>query len=251
MSLAKRIIACLDVDAGRVVKGVQFTDIRDVGDPVELAMRYEAEGADEVVFLDITASHEGRDTTLDFVRRTAEHLFIPLTVGGGIRSPEDMRATLNAGADKVAINTAALNDPDLIARCSKRFGAQCVVVAVDAKRHGGGWYVFTHGGREDTGMDAVAWCKQAAELGAGEILLTSMDADGTLNGYDDALLAAVCSAVPIPVVASGGCGGPGHMAVAFRVGADAALAASIFHDGTHTVGDVKTALADEGIGVRP
>lgn len=252
MSLAKRIIPCLDVDAGRVVKGVKFQNLRDVGDPVELAERYEEQGADEVVFLDISASHEGRETTLDMVRRTAETLSIPLTVGGGIRAPDDMRAALNAGADKVAINTAALDRPELITECSERFGTQCVVVAVDGKRVGEGcWNCFTHGGRNDTGLDAVEWCRQAAELGAGEILLTSMDGDGVQTGYDTAFLTAVCAAINIPVVASGGCGEAAHMVDALATGADAALAASIFHDGDATVAEVKAILADAGIEVRP
>lgn len=252
MTLAKRIIPCLDVDAGRVVKGVKFQDLRDVGDPVELAARYEQQGADEVVFLDISASHEGRETTLDMVRRCAERLTIPLTVGGGIRKPEDMRAALNAGADKVAVNTAALDNPQLINDCSERFGAQCVVVAVDGKSNGDGtWNAYTHGGRTDTGKDAVAWCQEAAERGAGEILLTSMDADGVQTGYDIPFLAAVCNAVNIPVVASGGCGEPAHMVDALAAGADAALAASIFHDGMHTVAETKSLLANAGIPIRP
>ncbi len=251
MTLAKRIIPCLDVDAGRVVKGVQFVDIRDVGDPVELAARYEQEGADEIVFLDITASHEGRDTMMHVVQATAEQLSIPLTVGGGIRTADDMRRALNAGADKVAINTAALNDPELIAECSRRFGAQCVVVAVDAKRVGPGrWNVFTHGGRNDTGTDALVWCQEAARLGAGEILLTSMDGDGTRDGYDTELLAAVGQAVHIPVIASGGCGNVGHIVEALKV-SDAALAASIFHDGDATVAQVKHALLAARVEVRP
>lgn len=250
--LAKRVIPCLDVDAGRVVKGVNFQGLRDVGDPVELAVRYEEQGADEIVFLDISASHEGRDTTLDMVRRTAESLSIPLTVGGGVRSPADMRAALNAGADKVAVNTAALDRPDLINECAERFGAQCVVVAVDAKLSGDGtWNCYTHGGRTDTGRDALDWCREAAERGAGEILLTSMDADGVQTGYDLPMLRAVTSAVSIPVVASGGCGEPTHMVDALATGADAALAASIFHDGTHTVGEVKRLLAAAGVPVRP
>jgi imidazole glycerol-phosphate synthase subunit HisF len=260
MTLAKRIIPCLDVDAGRVVKGVKFQDLRDVGDPVELAIRYEQEGADEVVFLDISASHEGRRTTLDVVRRTAERLFIPLTVGGGIRAPEDMRDALNAGADKVAVNTAALLDPDLITRCAERFGAQCVVVAVDAKRveadqasSGPHWTVHTHGGRRDTGRDAIEWCQEAATRGAGEILLTSMDSDGTRDGYDLELTRAVAEAVPIPVIASGGCGRADHMVPALGPagGADAALAASIFHDRDATVAEVKALLAAAGVPVRP
>jgi cyclase len=252
MTLAKRIVVCLDVDRGRVVKGVKFQGLRDVGDPAELARRYEAEGADEVVFLDITASHEGRATLFDAVRRTAEGLFVPLTVGGGIRSPDDMRAALNAGADKVAVNTAALERPALITECSRRFGAQCVVVAVDAKRTGPGkWSVFTHGGRRDAGRDAVAWAEEAARLGAGEILLTSMDADGTRDGYDLDLTRAVAAAVPIPVVASGGCGKPAHLADAFRAGADAALAASLFHDRQATVAEAKVQVARAGWPVRP
>ncbi len=252
MTLAKRIVPCLDVDAGRVVKGVNFQDLRDIGDPVELAHRYEVQGADEVVFLDISASHEGRATTLDMVRRCAEQLFIPLTVGGGIREPDDMRAALNAGADKVAVNTAALLRPELITDCAQRFGRQCVVVAVDAKSNGDGtWNAYTHGGRTDTGLDAVQWCMDAVRRGAGEILLTSMDGDGTRDGYDTELLRAVCDAVDIPVVASGGCGEPAHIVPALQAGADAALAASIFHDGDATVADVKRLLADAGIPVRP
>ncbi len=252
MTLAKRIIPCLDVDAGRVVKGINFQNLRDVGDPVELAARYEEQGADEVVFLDIGASHQGRETTLDMVRRTAERLTIPLTVGGGIRTPDDMRAALNAGADKVAVNTAALDHPELIDACSERFGAQCVVVAVDGKAHDdGSWHAYTHGGRTDTGRDAVAWCQEAAQRGAGEILLTSMDADGVQTGYDLPFLQAVCSAVSIPVVASGGCGEPAHMVDALQAGADAALAASIFHDGMHTVGETKALLAAAGVPIRP
>jgi len=251
MTLAKRVVVCLDVDAGRVVKGVKFRDLRDVGDPVALAKRYEDEGADEVVFLDISASHEDRATMLDVVRRTAEALFVPLTVGGGIRSPSDMRDALNAGADKVAINTAALAHPELIGACAERFGSQCVVVAVDAKRTPGGWRVFTHGGRRDGGRDAVAWCQEAATRGAGEILLTSMDADGTHDGYDIELTRAVARAVPIPVVASGGCGEAGHMVKVLDAGADAALAASIFHDGHSRVGAVKRHLTEAGIPTRP
>lgn len=256
MSLAKRIIPCLDVDAGRVVKGVRFQDLRDIGDPAALAVEYERQGADEVVFLDITASHEGRDTVLDLVRRSAEDLSIPLTVGGGVRTPEDMRATLNAGADKVAINTAALADPSVITACSRRFGAQCVVVAVDAKRVTAPdapptWHVFTHGGRNDTGRDAIDWCREAAQRGAGEILLTSMDADGTRDGYDLDLLRAVSAAVNVPVVASGGCGDAAHMVDALAAGADAALAASIFHDKDASVADVKSLLGEAGIPVRP
>jgi imidazole glycerol-phosphate synthase subunit HisF len=254
LTLARRIVVCLDVDRGRVVKGVRFQGLRDVGDPAELARRYEAEGADEVVFLDIGASHEGRATLLDTVRRTAEALFIPLTVGGGIRSPDDMRAALNAGADKVAVNTAALERPQLITECSVRFGAQCVVVAIDAKRvpgEPGRWNVFTHGGRRDTGRDAVEWAREAARLGAGEVLLTSMDADGTRDGYDLELTRAVADAVPVPVVASGGCGRPAHLAEAFQAGADAALAASLFHDRQATVAEAKVQVAQAGWPVRP
>ncbi len=251
MSLARRIIPCLDVNGGRVVKGVNFQDLRDIGDPVELAVRYEQQGADEVVFLDIGATHEGRQTTLDMVRRCAENLFIPLTVGGGVRTPEDMRATLNAGADKVAINTAAIRAPELISDCAQRFGRQCVVVAVDAKSNGDGtWNAYTHGGRQDTGLDAVAWCRDAARRGAGEILLTSMDADGTRDGYDAPLNAAVNAAVTVPVVASGGCGSIQHIVTALQQGADAALAASIFHDGDATVGDVKQAMVAAGVPAR-
>ncbi len=251
MSLTKRIIPCLDVDAGRVVKGVNFQDLRDVGDPVELANRYEKEGADEIVFLDISASHMGRETTLDMVRRTAQSLFIPLTVGGGIRAPEDVRAALNAGADKVAMNTAALANPNLISDCSEQFGAQCIVVAVDARSNGDGtWNVFSHGGRTDTGVDALEWCEKATHLGAGEILLTSMDGDGTRDGYDLKLTQAVSNAVSIPVIASGGCGTARHMIDALVAGADAALAASIFHDQDATVGEVKQMLKDAGVAVR-
>ena len=257
MTLARRIVVCLDVDHGRVVKGVRFQDLRDVGDPAELAQRYEADGADEVVFLDITASHEGRGTLFDTVRRTAESLFVPLTVGGGIRTPDDMRAALNAGADKVAVNTAALERPQLITECSQRFGAQCVVVAIDAKRvatppgAAPRWNVFTHGGRRDTGRDAVAWAKEAVALGAGEVLLTSMDADGTQDGFDLDLTAAVSKAVPVPVVASGGCGRPEHLADALKAGADAALAASLFHDRRSTVRAAKARVAAAGLEIRP
>ncbi len=250
MTLAKRIIPCLDVDGGRVVKGVNFQDLRDIGDPVELAALYERQGADEVVFLDISASHQGRDTTLDMVRRTAETLTIPLTVGGGVRTPDDMRAVLNAGADKVAINTAALDNPELIDDCAACFGAQCVVVAVDGKSNGDGtWNCYTHGGRTDTGRDLLEWVAESAERGAGEILLTSMDADGVQTGYDIDMLRAVSQAVSVPVVASGGCGAPEHMVEALQW-ADAALAASIFHDDMHTVGAAKQVVAAAGIPIR-
>ncbi|HUR61237.1 MAG TPA: imidazole glycerol phosphate synthase subunit HisF [Candidatus Thermoplasmatota archaeon] len=252
MTLARRIVACLDVAAGRVVKGVRFQDLRDMGDPVELALRYQEEGADEVVFLDITASHEARATLLDVVRRTSESLSIPLTVGGGIRSPDDMRAALNAGADKVAVNSAALADPALLDACSRRFGAQCVVLAVDCKATGSGrWTAFSHGGRRDTGRDALAWCLEGAQRGAGEILLTSMDADGTGQGYDLPLVRAVSGAVPVPVVASGGCGRALHIVEALGAGADAALVASLFHERKATVKEAKALVASAGLAVRP
>lgn len=252
MTLAKRIVVCLDVDRGRVVKGVRFQDLRDMGDPAELAARYEREGADEVVFLDIVASHENRATLLDVVRRTAETLSIPLTVGGGIRTPDDMRAALNSGADKVAVNSAALARPDLLAECSRRFGAQCVVLAVDSKSVGPGrWRVFSHGGRRDTGRDAVAWCIEGARLGAGEILMTSMDADGTQAGYDLGLVRSVAEAVAVPTVASGGCGKPGHLVEALQAGADAALAATLFHEQKATVKEAKALVALAGLPVRP
>ncbi|HZU07613.1 MAG TPA: imidazole glycerol phosphate synthase subunit HisF [Chloroflexota bacterium] len=251
--LTKRIIPCLDVTGGRVVKGVSFVSLRDAGDPVELAAFYNAEGADELVFLDITASSEGRETMVEVVERTAERVFIPLTVGGGVRSVEDMRRLLRAGADKTAINTAAVADPTLIARGAEAFGSQCIVVAIDAKRRadGSGWEVYTHGGRRPTGLDAVAWAVRAAELGAGEILLTSIDADGTQDGYDLALTAAVSTAVPIPVIASGGAGRPEHLLAAVTEGcADAVLAASIFHYGTYRIAEVKAFLAARGVPVR-
>jgi cyclase len=245
--LKKRIIPCLDVKGGRVVKGVKFESLRDVGDPAELAARYAAEGADEVVFLDIGASKEERKTTLDVVRRTAEALFIPLTVGGGVRSIDDVQDALNAGADKVSMNTAAVLRPDLVREASERFGAQCVVVAIDAKRSGDHWQVFTHGGSKATGLDAVRWAKQVAALGAGEILLTSMDRDGTRDGFDLELTRAVVDASGIPVIASGGAGNAEHMAAALVEGrADAALAASVFHDRELTVAQVKKACADRG-----
>ena len=250
--LKKRIIPCLDVKGGRVVKGVKFENLRDVGDPAELAARYAQEGADEVVFLDISASKDERRTTLDVVRRTAEALFIPLTVGGGIRTVEDVQDALNAGADKVSMNTSAIQNPALISESSERFGAQCIVVAIDAKRKpAGGWEVFTHGGSKPTGFDAVEWARRVAQLGAGEILLTSMDRDGTRDGFDLELTRAVVEASGIPVIASGGAGNARHMADALTVaGADAALAASIFHERQLTVGDVKRACLDAGAAMR-
>lgn len=252
--LAKRVVVCLDVDAGRVVKGMAFRNLRDVGDPAELAARYEAEGADEVVFLDITASVEERATTLDTVRRTAERLFIPLTVGGGIGSVEDAQRVLRAGADKVAVNTAAVRRPSLITEAAARFGAQCVVASIDAGRDlamPSGYRVFTHGARTPTELDAVAWARRCAELGAGEILLTAIERDGARDGYDLALTRAVADAVPVPVVASGGAGGPADFPPAFTDGrAEAALAAGIFHDGVVSVGAVKEALAEAGVAVR-
>ena len=255
--LAKRVIPCLDVHAGRVVKGVQFVDLVDAGDPVELAAAYDAEGADELVFLDITASHEGRDTMVDVAHRTAEQVFIPLTVGGGIREIADARRLLRAGADKVSVNTAALQRPGLIAEGADQFGAQCIVVAIDARRReptdpSKGWEVYTHGGRRSTGIDAVAWAVRAEELGSGEILLTSMDKDGTQDGYDIELLRAVSSAVNIPVIASGGAGTLDHFAEAVSDGmADAVLAASLFHFGQLSIKAVKEHMIGRGIVVRP
>ncbi len=253
--LAKRVIPCLDVTEGRVVKGTNFLNLRDAGDPVEVASRYEREGADELVFLDITASHQRRGIILDIVSRTAEQVFMPLTVGGGIRTLEDIRALLQAGCDKVSINTTAVTDPDFVARAADRFGSQCIVVNIDPKRvlKDGKefWEVHIHGGRTPTGLEAVAWAKQVEQLGAGEIVLTSMDCDGTCNGYDIEITAAVSSAVQIPVVASGGAGKPEHLADAIEFGrADAALAASIFHFGQFTIDQTKRIMADRGIPVR-
>jgi cyclase len=241
----------LDVDAGRVVKGVRFLELRDAGNPVELAARYDAEGADELVFLDITATVEGRDATYEVISKTAEQVFIPLTVGGGVRSEDDVRSLLRAGADKVSLNSAAVRDPDLLSRCADRFGAQCVVIAIDAKRRTtGGWEVFVDGGRTPTGIDAVAWAHEAAtERGAGEILLTSMDRDGTGDGYDLELLDAVAREAGVPLIASGGAGQLAHFSQSLRV-ADAALAATLFHDGVLSIGQVKAHLAREGIPVR-
>lgn len=250
--LAKRIIPCLDVRDGRVVKGVNFVDIRDAGDPVECAVRYDAEGADEITFLDITASHENRGTLLDIVTRTAEAVFTPLTVGGGVRSVADVRALLDAGADKISINSAAIADPELITSVASGWGRQVLVVAIDAKaRPQGGWEVFTHGGRRPTGLDAVAWATRAAELGAGEILLTSMDRDGTKAGYDLGLTRAVVDAVDVPVIASGGVGTLTHLREGLvEGGADAALAASIFHDSIYSVQQAKDFLQHAGVIVR-
>ncbi|MHC4712362.1 MAG: imidazole glycerol phosphate synthase subunit HisF [Planctomycetota bacterium] len=249
--LAKRIIPCLDVKGGRVVKGTKFLDLRDAGDPVEVAARYDREGADEVVFLDITASHEKRSIIIDVVRRTAEQVFMPLTVGGGVRDAEDIRALLRAGADKVSINTAAVEDPEAVREGALRFGSQCIVVAIDAKRRNGGWEVHTHGGRTPTGIDAVDWAKRCENLGAGEILLTSMDCDGTRDGYDLELTAAVSVAVGIPVIASGGAGSLEHLYRALSIGkADAVLAASIFHFGVYSIAEAKGFLAEKGVEVR-
>jgi cyclase len=251
MSLARRVIPCLDVDAGRVVKGTQFVDLRDAGDPAELAARYDAEGADELVFLDITASHEVRAILLDAVRRTADALFIPLTVGGGLRTLDDIESLLRAGADKVSLNTAALHDPTLVTAAAERFGEQCIVVAIDARREGESWGVYTHGGRRPTGRDAVVWAREATDRGAGEVLLTSMDRDGTGDGYDIALTAAVARAVPVPVIASGGAGNPEHLREVLVEGlADAALAASIFHFSAHPVPVTKAYLRDHDVPVR-
>ena len=250
--LAKRIIPCLDVKDGRVVKGVRFVDLRDAGDPVEAAIAYDAQGADELVFLDITASHEARDIILDVVRRTAEGVYMPLTVGGGIRSVDDVRRLLRAGADKVSLNTAALARPDVIREAAERFGSQCIVVAIDAKRMTQTtWHVFTHGGRNATGRDAIVWAQEAVTLGAGEILLTSMDRDGTKDGYDLELTRAVSDAVTVPVIASGGAGTLEHFHEALTDGrADAALAASLFHFGIHTIAETKRYLAERGVEVR-
>ncbi len=252
MTLAKRLMPCLDVDAGRVVKGTRFVELVDAGDPVELAARYDAEGADELVFLDITATLEDRRATLDVIGRTADQVFIPLTVGGGVRAEDDVRDLLRAGADKVAVNSAAVREPELLGRCADRFGTQCMVIAIDAKRNGEGWEVFVDAGRTATGGDAVAWAAEAtAKHGAGEVLLTSMDRDGTGDGYDLQLLRAVSDAVSVPVVASGGAGRVEHFAEALTDGrADAVLAASRFHFEELTIRDVKAYLAGRGIPVR-
>jgi cyclase len=251
VSLTRRLIVCLDVDAGRVVKGTRFVGLRDVGDPVELAQRYEAEGADEIVFLDITATHEERRTTLELARRTAERLFIPLTIGGGIDSVEAMSAALRAGADKVGVNSAAVRHPELITAGAERFGAQCIVASIDAKREGNVWRVYTAGGRRPTELDAVAWAAECAQRGAGEILLTSIDRDGARNGYDLELTRAVSAAVNVPVIASGGAGTAAHVQEAItQGGADAALVAGILHDGTTTVRALKAAMREAAIPVR-
>ncbi|MEO5852477.1 MAG: imidazole glycerol phosphate synthase subunit HisF [Nocardioides sp.] len=256
MSLAVRVIACLDVDAGRVVKGINFRELRDAGDPVELARTYDAEGADELTFLDISASHEGRATTMEIVSRTAEQVFIPLTVGGGVSTVDDVDRLLRAGADKVAVNTAAIHRPALVAEIADRFGNQVLVLSVDARRLTGpggtasGFEVTTHGGRKSAGLDAVEWAVRAAELGAGEILLNAMDADGTQDGFDLDLIRAVRREVSIPVIASGGAGRAEHFAPAVDAGADAVLAATVFHFGTLRIGDVKAALANAGHPVR-
>ena len=251
--LAKRIIPCLDVTGGRVVKGVNFVELRDAGDPVEIAARYNDQGADELTFLDITATSDQRDVILHIIEAVASQVFIPLTVGGGVRTVDDVRRLLNAGADKVSFNSAAVASPQLIRDASDRYGAQCIVVAIDAKRRadGEGWDVYTHGGRKNTGLDAVAWARQMADRGAGEILLTSMDRDGTKSGFDLELTRAVSDAVPVPVIASGGVGTLQHLADGIRLGgADAVLAASIFHYGEFTVGQAKSLLAQQGIAVR-
>ncbi|MDL9937463.1 imidazole glycerol phosphate synthase subunit HisF [Gordonia sp. ABSL1-1] len=257
MTLATRVIPCLDVDDGRVVKGVNFENLRDAGDPVELAARYDAEGADELTFLDVTASSSGRSTMIDVVKRTADQVFIPLTVGGGIRTVDDVDTMLRAGADKVSVNTAAIARPEVLAEMSRRFGSQCIVLSVDARTvpDGGeptpsGWEVTTHGGRRGTGIDAIEWARRGQDLGVGEILLNSMDADGTKQGFDLRMLRAVRAAVSVPVIASGGAGGVDDFAPAVQAGADAVLAASVFHFGELTIHDVKAAMAAAGITVR-
>jgi cyclase len=252
LTLAKRIIPCLDVTGGRVVKGVNFVELRDAGDPVEIAARYNEQGADELTFLDITATSDGRDLILPIIEAVASQVFIPLTVGGGVRTVADVRRLLNAGADKVSFNSAAVADPEVVRAASDKYGAQCIVVAIDAKRQpDGGWHVYTHGGRKDTGLDAIAWARKVTALGAGEILLTSMDRDGTKIGFDLELTRAVADAVDVPVIASGGVGTLEHLAEGVTVGgADAVLAASIFHYGQHTVAEAKALMASRGIAVR-
>ena len=249
--LTKRVIPCLDVKDGRVVKGVRFVDLRDAGDPVEAALAYDGQGADELVFLDITASHENRQIMLDVVSRTAEGIYIPLTVGGGIRSVEDVRMLLRAGADKVSLNTAALDNPRIVREAAERFGSQCIVIAIDARQENGGFGVYTHGGRRPTGRDAIAWAREAEALGAGEILLTSMDRDGTRDGYDLELTRAMAESVSVPVIASGGAGTLEHLWEGLAVGrADAVLAASIFHFGTYSIAEAKRYLRSRGVEVR-
>ncbi len=252
--LARRIIPCLDVKDGRVVKGINFVSLRDAGDPVEQAAAYDAQGADEICYLDISASPEGRSTLIDVVARTADQVFAPLTVGGGVRTVADAERLLDAGADKIAINTAAIRTPDLISACATRFGSQAIVVAIDAKRRPGdgplAWEVFSHGGRTPEGLDALAWCRQLADLGAGELLVTSMDRDGTGVGYDTELVSRVARGVSIPVIASGGVGELAHLAAGLEAGADAVLAASIFHFGRHTIAEAKAFLAGRGLAVR-
>jgi cyclase len=256
MGLAKRIIPCLDVDKGRVVKGVQFVDIRDAGDPVEVAKKYNEQGADEITFLDITASHEGRDTMVETVERMADQVFIPLTVGGGIRELSDIRTMLNAGADKIAINSAAIFNPEFVREAAAKFGSQCIVIAIDAKRVSvegelPRWEIFTHGGRKPTGIDAIEWAIKMADFGAGEVLLTSMDRDGTKDGFDLELVASVSDAVAIPVIASGGVGNLQHLVDGVKLGkADAVLAASIFHFAEHTIPEAKAFMAEQGVEVR-
>jgi len=248
--LAKRIIPCLDVKEGRVVKGINFVNLKDAGDPVESALVYDKEGADELVFLDITASYEKRDIMIDVVERTVQNVFLPVTVGGGIRTLEDIRNLLSAGADKVSINTQAVKEPEIIEEASRAFGSQCIAVAIDAKKKDEGWEVYIHGGRTATGLDVIQWARFVEKKGAGEILLTSMDRDGTKAGYDIPLIEAVAKSVNIPVIASGGAGKPEHMLDAFRAGADAALAASIFHYGEYSIREVKEFLSKNGICVR-
>ena len=247
----KRVIPCMDVDAGRVVKGTRFLDIRDAGDPVELAALYDAQGADELVFLDITATSDKRQTVVELARRAADEVFVPFTIGGGVRQVADAQAVLDAGADKVSVNSAVVARPELIGELANVFGAQCVVLAIDAKRSaGGGWEVYVAGGRTPTGLDAVAWAREGVERGAGEILLTSMDRDGTKDGYDLALTSAISAAVDVPVIASGGAGEPDHLVAGFEAGADAVLCASIFHYGQHSIPEVKRHIRDAGIPVR-
>jgi imidazole glycerol-phosphate synthase subunit HisF len=249
--LTRRLIVCLDVKGGRVVKGVQFEGLRDVGDPVELALRYEDAGADEVTFLDISATQEERGTLWDLVRRTAERLFIPLTVGGGVRTADDVGRALRAGADKVSINSAAVARPEVLTECAERFGAQCVVASIDAKRDGAGWRVYTHGGKKPTELDAIAWARECVKRGAGEILLTSIDRDGARSGYDLELTRSVAEGVAVPVIASGGAGNAEHVRAALKEGgADAALVAGILHDGVTTVGAIKTLLRGSGLEIR-